>query len=306
MTMAQQFIQLRRDRGRYTGEAVRAGSLCCTNHSGWVDRVIDGEMIYSHRDNTYTRANFTEGLHAHEYYELLIYLRGEVEYVKENTLIKPAAYSVICFEPGQVHTARLVEPSRYERVVLYFTDDFFRHGDGVVSMTDFIDKARRSAFALDETAAEQVAALVQKIDAVADGDRPFGGLLIKAYIIELFGLFNRIDMDASAAERLSDDMTEIKRYIDSSFASIDSIGAVADRFHYSREHLSRKFKSRFNIAISDYLAKRRVLESLPLIEQMTGAEVAYAVGFHSQAAFIAAFKHHMGYLPSAYKQHKKG
>ncbi len=302
MPMVKQFVNLRRDRGRYTGEETRAGSLCCTNREGWTDRVIDSEMIYSHRDNAYTRATFTEGLHAHEYYELLIYLRGGVEYVKENSLIQPAPWSVICFAPGEVHTARLVAPSRYERVVLYFTDDFFRHGDGVVSMTAFMDKARRSAFALDESAAGEVAALIEKIDAVADSDRPFGALLTKAYLIELFGIFNRSEMDLSEGKRLSDDMTEVKRHIDVSYATIGSIGEIADRFHYSREHLSRKFKNRFNIAISDYLAKRRVLESLPLIGRMGGADVAATVGFPSQAAFIAAFKHHMGYLPSEYKK----
>ena len=304
MTMAEQFVRLRRDRGWYTGEGICAGSLCCTNREGWVDRVIDGGMIFSHRDNPYTRATFTEGLHADEYYELLIYLRGEVEYVKENSLVKPAPWSVIGFAPGQVHTARLIEPSRYERVVLYFTDEFFRHRDDVVPMTDFMDKARRSAFALDESAAAEVAALIEKIDAVAKAGQPFGGLLIKAYLIELFGIFNRADIDLSEGKRLSDDMTEIKRYVDASYATIGSIGEMAERFHYSREHLSRKFKSRFNIAISDYLAKRRVLESLPLIGTMSGPAVAEAVGFPSQAAFIAAFKHHMGYLPSAYKRNR--
>lgn len=302
MPLAEQFVNLRREHGRYTAQQIQAGSLCCTNREGWVDRMIDGEMIYSHRHNAYTRATFTEGLHAHEYYELLLYLRGEVEYVKENSLIKPVPWSVICFEPGQVHTARLVEESLYERVVLYFTDEFFRHGDDVVSMTAFMNKARRSAFTLDESAAGEVAALIEKIDAVAESDRPFGGLLIKAYLIELFGIFNRPELDLSEGKRLSDDMAKVKRYIDASYAAIGSVGEIADRFHYSREHLSRKFKSRFNIPISDYLAKRRVLESLPFLGTMSGAAVAAAVGFPSQAAFIAAFKHHMGYLPSGYKK----
>lgn len=302
MSMAEQFVARRAH--RYTDMGESGGMRRCARREGWIDQVIDGEMIYSHRDNVYTRANFTEGLHAHEYYELLIYLRGEVEYVKDNALIKPAPYSVICFAPGQVHTARLVEPSRYERVVLYFTDDFFRHGDGVTPMTGFISKAPYAAFALDAPAAAEMAALIANIDAACEDDRPYAALLIKAHLIELFGIFNRAELDLSEGADLFDDMTEIKRYIDTAYASITTVGEMADRFHYSREHLSRKFKNRFNIAISDYLAKRRVLESLPLIGRMGGADVAAAVGFPSQAAFIAAFKHHMGYLPSGYKKHR--
>jgi AraC-like DNA-binding protein len=64
--------------------------------------------------------------------------------------------------------------------------------------------------------------------------------------------------------------------------------------------MTRKFKAQFNIHISDYIAKRRVLESLPLLKHMSGAEVAFAVGFGSQSAFISAFKKNMGCLPSEF------
>ena len=299
--MTEQYLAVRSARGHHTDCRDRAGCVQATNRRGWTDVAVDESLVYSHRDTAYTRENFTEGLHAHEYYELLLYYRGDVEYVKSNTLIKPDGRAVICFAPGHMHTARLVAPSRYERVVLYFTEDFFRHKNEAVPMTDFIERAGKGALVLDETTARAVDELVRRIDDTAASDLPFGGLLIKAYLIELFGLLNRADT-AAATERLSDDMTEVKRYIDASFATIDSIGAIAERFHYSREHLSRKFKSRFNIAISDYLAKRRVIESLPYVGQRTGAELAAQVGFCSQAAFIAAFKHHMGYLPSAYKR----
>ena len=301
MPMTEPYLAVHRDRGQHVTSTTRAGCTQAKHRRGWTDVAVDGSMVYSHRDTAYTRDSFTEGLHTHEYYELLVYYRGEVEYIRDDALVRPNGCAVVCFAPGEVHTARLVAPSRYERVVLYFTEDFFRHGNGIVPMTDFIDRAGDGALVLDEATADAVTELVRRIDDTAASDTPFGGLLIKAYLIELFSLLNRVDT-AAATERLSDDMAQIKRYIDEEFATIESIGAIAERFHYSREHLSRKFKNRYNIAISDYLAKRRVLESLPCVGQMTGAELAQTVGFSSQAAFIAAFKHHMGYLPSAYKR----
>lgn len=61
----------------------------------------------------------------------------------------------------------------------------------------------------------------------------------------------------------------------------------------------------FNISIAHYLARRRITESLPLLEHMSVAEVAYTVGFHSQSAFISAFKKNMQCLPSEYKIKRK-
>ena len=100
---------------------------------------------------------------------------------------------------------------------------------------------------------------------------------------------------------LTEIMGEIKLYIDENYTSINSITDIANRFFYSREHLSRKFMQTFNISVAHYLSRRRITESLTLLETMNIADVAYAVGFHSQSAFINAFKQNMHCLPSEYK-----
>ena len=76
---------------------------------------------------------------------------------------------------------------------------------------------------------------------------------------------------------------------------------IAAHFFYSREHLSRRFKHAFNLSVSEYLAKRRVGESLVLLQSESVANTALRVGFHSQSSYIAAFKRYIGCLPSEYK-----
>ena len=69
------------------------------------------------------KSDFLE-MHAHDFYELIIYVNGNVDYVTDNFLTKPQPYSVVWFCPGQMHTATLLSESKYERYVLYFSKDF--------------------------------------------------------------------------------------------------------------------------------------------------------------------------------------
>ena len=147
--------------------------------------------------------------------------------------------------------------------------------------------------------------ILRKIDERLDSHAPCGGLLSKAAIIELFGIFNSADIAVNKPIISTDFCMEIKNYIDTEYASITSQECIASRFHYSREHISRKFKDAFNISVSDYVAKRRVLESLPLLKEISSADAAYEVGFKSQSAYIAAFKKNMGCLPCEYKKHRR-
>lgn len=300
MPMSEQYIRNHKMSGYYISENEKAGYISYNNRNKWNDYIIDNCLVYSHRKNEYTRKNFTEGLHTHEYYEMIVYVGGDVEYVKENTLINPKPYSVIWFLPGQMHTARLLSASEYERYVFYFSKDFFSYNNTIASMTEFMDKGMS---ALNPEIAE-VKDILRKINAQINSDSSFSGLLAKTYITELFGILNKNDINVSKAITLTDEMIQIKNYIDKEYASINSTAEIADKFHYSREHISRKFKDSFNISISEYISKRRVLESIPLLKIMRGADAAYTVGFKSQSSYIAAFVKNIGCLPSEYKKQK--
>ena len=54
--------------------------------------------------------------------------------------------------------------------------------------------------------------------------------------------FNSADMTVKKNVILTDFCTEIKKHIDTEYASITSLTDIAVKFHYSREHISRKFK----------------------------------------------------------------
>ena len=301
MSIKNGYIRSHKLRGSYPEKASGIGYAAFESGGGWTDYVIDESLVYSHRVNEYTRKSFTEGLHMHSYYELIVYVKGDVEYIADDCIVSPHPYSVVWFSPGQMHTATLLSASEYERFVFYFSEDFFRLGGAVVPMTDFIKSRSINAFNPNDTHIGKIRSLLGSIDAQLGSKSPQSGLMAKAMITELFGIFNKPDIGSASRLDTADTFIEIKNYIDENYASL-TVSDIAERFHYSREHLSRRFKDRFNIPLSEYIAKRRVAESLPLLGKMLCADVAYAVGFGSQSAYIAAFRKNLGCLPSEYKK----
>lgn len=301
MNMANDFTSIRLRNKQYR-EQLSSAPLCRYSHrEGWIDTAVSRELIFSHRNTRYDLQSFTEKFHAHDYYELLIFIKGNVEYLNENTVISPSQRMIVWFKPGQMHTGRLLAPSKYERYVLYFSNDFFSNDDKITPLTDFMHHSTGTHMILSEKDFGELLKILKKAEDIAASDTPYAELVLKALLVELFHILNSQEPAIQDGKILTEEMGKIKRYIDANYATISSVTEIANQFFYSREHLSRKFMQSFNISVAHYLSRRKITESLPLLETMTVADVAYTVGFHSQSAFIKAFKQNMHCLPSEYK-----
>lgn len=269
------------------------------NVEGWTDFLVGKSLVFSHRNNFYTKQTFTEGMHSHEYYELVIYLSGAVEYINEKSSFIPHSPCAVWFKASEMHTARLLSPSNYERIVLYFSKNFFEFNNLVTPIIDFTHN--QNSFAIDLINLNDVIDLYKKTENVLMGNEHCKLLLAKTYITQIFINLNSSSRLVNTAP-LVDDMAKIKNYIDKEYQNVLSIEQIAKKFFLSREHLSRQFKKRFNVNLSSYITSRRIAESIKLLKTNDVTFTAYAVGFNSMSAFIGAFKSYTGLTPSEYKK----
>jgi len=87
-----------------------------------------------------------------------------------------------------------------------------------------------------------------------------------------------------------------------------SVDFLSKELGISRVHLNRRLKTITNESPGDYIRNYRLKNAawLLLNKNMTIAEIAYAVGFSSQAYFSNAFKVHYGITPTEYSEtHEK-
>lgn len=94
-------------------------------------------------------------------------------------------------------------------------------------------------------------------------------------------------------------ITEVLAYIESNLEEKLTLDIVANQFHMSKFYFHRIFAAFMGRSLNSYVAMRRLNAAVGLIKKknMSLTDIAYQLGFSSQAAFTRAFKQTFGVSP---------
>ena len=274
--------------------------------TNWENDLINDSLCYSCRSTVYDMNTFPSSLHSHDYYELVIFVEGEINYVCESSVYSPNRGDVIIIPPGKFHMSKLKgERTHYKRHVFYLYPNAF---DAVSpSLAELLIRTKEGVhFSLaSREREEELLTLAEKLaSSLKSRGDDLSRALAFGYIIEIFCLLNRKDIRHSGeSERLPENILALQQYLDAHYTEINSVSEVAEHFFYSREYVSRLFKKYYDTTILDYIHKLRISKSRTLIaEGMPIIDVCYAVGFSSLSTFIRAFRTATDMTPSEYRK----
>ena len=276
--------------------------------AGWVDHRLGDHIIYAHRTTDYRTASFSDALHMHDYCEILIPTRGEVQYVSGDRTELPEYGRFFVIPPRRLHTTRLLREGIYERYVLYIARDAFRAFSSELSCF-FSEHSAVFAGTLDTAGCERAEELLKAIDRALTKDAVDLFSAYASVTALLLLLKNALSDDSSGDPReqlLPEPLSAIRRYIESEYASIVSIEALAEHFYYSREYVTRLFRRYYNLSPGEYLERCRIRAAEERI--LAGdriADVSFAVGYRSMSAFSAAFRRVTGQSPSEIRKNSR-
>ena len=192
----------------------------------------------------------------------------------------------------------------YRRHVFYLYPDAF-DAYSCAALAGFLDNAKDGLWIVspDASIQEQTHSLLLQLDAALEQQHPLEQALAQSCLLRLFYLLNRLpSQNPPPQQHIPEKVRHIQQYLDDHFSEIQSVEQVADHFFYSREHLSRLFKSCFNTTVTDYLRKRRIVKSQALIrEGIPLGEICYMVGIDNLSTFIRTFRMITGMTPSQYR-----
>ena len=273
----------------------------------WRENYINDSLFYSCRSTSYNRQTYPSRLHYHEYYELVIFLEGDIHYICESNVYSVQSGDIILIPPRKLHMSMInSESTCYKRHVFYLYPDAF-DALGCGALTDFLKKNqdRYLLTSLGHQDRRELLLLLDKLDkSLENHANSLDQALALGYIIQIFYLFNKESFtEHRSSQYLPENVMEIQRYLDEHFSEISSVREVADHFVYSREYVSRLFKQYFNTTVADYIKMRRVAYSQLLITQgMPLSEVCFRAGFGNLTTFIRAFHSVVGMPPSKYRK----
>jgi AraC-like DNA-binding protein len=301
--MSEFFIQKRLQSHKYVRQVQAFPFYRYQNEEGWTDSILNQELVFSHRNTWYTSETFTEKLHAHDYYELTIYVKGDVEYVNENTLISVSPYTVVWFKPGHMHTTRLLADSQYERYLLYFSTDFFSIGGKNTPITNFMEHSATGSLTLSQKNITELTSVLKRIDKTLTCNKSYKELLVNALLIELFDLLNSSETEIIEGVKLDDTTSQIKQYVDTHYATITSVNEIAEHFFHSPNYLSNIFSKEAGITLKNYMITERIERAKKLLANpnMKISTIAAEVGYKSTQHFSTVFSNQIGMTPTSYR-----
>lgn len=97
---------------------------------------------------------------------------------------------------------------------------------------------------------------------------------------------------------------DIKQYIDENYSKEITLAMFSDKYHFSREYLTKVFKERYNCGIYEYALNIKMSRAKELLNNMDIPinEIALRLGYNNSNYFSKAFKNFHGYSPSEYRE----
>ncbi|SFJ35179.1 Two-component response regulator, YesN/AraC family, consists of REC and AraC-type DNA-binding domains [Paenibacillus sp. UNC496MF] len=98
-------------------------------------------------------------------------------------------------------------------------------------------------------------------------------------------------------------MADIRNYIQTHYFTDISLQQLSNRFHFSREYISRRFKQDFGVNLSDYLGDIRIDKAKQYLahSSLKVSQIGEMVGYPDMKYFSKVFKTKTGCSPLSYR-----
>lgn len=234
------------------------------------------------------------------------------------------------YTDGQVFHARegdvhVISPGRRHRIVADSTENLRMAYIGFYLHEEEADPARQALNAFYEDAPCQlrcdrnhlkaaVEQLLTEIYVSKDYSREVVDACITQILITVWRLFRygpeesgqRVSDEARMERIVGHTVLRALRYIDTNIGQIENVSQVAGQLRYNATYLSKVFRERMGITMSEYIAGKRIEEAKKLLHDgVSVSKTAQRLGYASSQSFCKMFRRHTGQIPSDFSRKGK-
>lgn len=247
--------------------------------------------------------------HKHEFYELLLYIYGSVDFKVEDFTYALQYGDIIVIPPNVMHKANIqTEKGSYRRYVLWLTEDFIK------SLVEFDDSMRYlfETMRKKETYRIQIpqkdinhliyilAEVMEKQQTMEFGYQTKCKSMLYDLFYEINSTLYQEDHYAFQLQK-KDTYLEIADFIKNNLNEDLSLDTLANQFFMSKFHMLHVFKEKMNISIHKYIVIRRLeLAKVLILSGEAISKVHESCGFKDYVTFYRAFRKRYGMAPAAY------
>ena len=245
--------------------------------------------------------------HYHDFYKLIWFISGNVEYHIEGKAYKLEPHDILLVNIGQIHKPFIGTDEPYERYVFYISKDFLsEHSEEESNLALCFQMAETEDSSVVRLSPSDSGLLFETVKLLEQSEKEsaFAGemysrLLFLKLLIEL----NRCCMKNSGVfhktARYDKKIVEMIHYINDHLEGDLSIEGLSACFYLSKYHMMRKFKEETGYSMHQYILEKRILAAKNKILSGTPATIAcMECGFKDYSTFSRAYKKLLNKLPS--------
>ena len=252
-------------------------------------------------------------VHHHDFYEVYLFLSGEVDYWVDGRLYRLQPGDVLLINPMELHRPIVKADTAYERIVLWIEKKYLESfSTEAVSLTRCFDHSRPEHSNLIRPSALWRSDITARMNALAREyySEEYGGTLYAdGLFLQLMVELNRLalqDDGEQLREESSVLASKVLAYIGEHYAEELSLESLAAQFFVSKYHLSHEFSRTVGVGVYRYLTLKRLLIAKQLMDDGVPPGDVYAFcGFRDYTNFYRAFKAEYGISPRACGSGKK-
>ncbi len=270
--------------------------------------LIDREYICEHKTARVTLSDI-KTVHNHDGYEIVLFLRGDVNIMIEPEMIKMKRGDMFFISPLVFHGLDLEDISGYERVVVNIQYEYLKElGDEETDFSTLFrseDTPNMNHLHIPEEALPTFIDLAERLNECMDS-REFGhNVMARALLVEFLLLTCKYSSSAAPQKKNSlmpQVVSKIFDYIDSHIQEDFTISSMASELHYSSDHLSRVFSEATGDSLKHYInAKKIVLAQKLLLQNYSPYDVCFMAGYNNYSSFSRRFSKQIGISPKQYQ-----
>ena len=274
-----------------------------TNRQHMVRRSYE---VYRYRDTYLNEV----ALHHHDFYELYLFLSGNVDYVIENRKYHLMPGDLLLISPNELHQPMFGrERQTYERIVVWIDKTYLQQFSGLdVDMTHCFDTTvpgHSNLLRPDNAVRQRLTDLLEQILGEEESSRFGSGIMADTCLIQALVLVIRLAERTRARSEMPDKsesvVSSVLDYINSHYAEDLSLDFLANQFFISKYHLSREFNRLVGTSVHRYIIQKRLVIAKQLMgEGVPSTSVYQHCGFGDYSNFYRAFKAEYQITPKEY------
>ena len=255
-------------------------------------------------------------IHTHSFFEVICVLHGTCENLFSAETLTLSQGDFCIMAPGTTHAIRVFSEDCLVYNLLIrsatFENAFLNAMPRDSILHQFFANAlhtpgEESYLCFQEAVSEELFSLVRKMREEFLSEKPFGGFLLNAYLMELFvGLLRdpnrKVLLPSPDGGKPDEHLLQIMHTIEESFHCL-TLKELASQFHYSERHMIRVLKEYTGENFSSLIRAARFKKACELLRNtdLQVQEIMEQVGYVNTTHFYSTFQKRYQMTPAQYR-----